>query len=113
MAKLVRVAHGRGIDVVVDIRKDSPTYGHHQKFELSSTNSRIVWVPYGYAHGFLALENNTALCYRTTALYNKSGEGTINPLDSTLAIDWEIDIQDMILSQKDASSQSFIEYTNN
>ena len=113
MAKLVRVAHGRGIDVVVDIRKDSPTYGHHAKFELSSHNSRILWVPPGFAHGFLALEDNTCLCYRTTALYNKLGEGTINPLDTTLSIDWDINLQNIILSQKDTSSQSFEEYTNN
>ncbi len=113
MAKLVRVAHGRGLDVVVDIRKNSPTYGKCAKFELSSSNCHILWVPPGYAHGFLALTDNTCLCYRTTALYNKAGEGTINPFDSTLNIDWEINQQEIIVSQKDSVAQSFVEYTKN
>lgn len=110
MGKLVRVASGRGFDVVVDIRKDSPTYGQYAKFDLSWANNRMVWVPPGYAHGFLSLSNHTILCYKTTALYNKAGEGNINPLDKTLNIDWSIPTEDMILSEKDKNAQSFVGY---
>lgn len=111
MGKLVRVAHGRGMDVVVDIRKDSSTYGEYAAFELSGKNNRMVWVPPGYAHGFVSLTEHTILCYKTTALYNKAGEGSINPLDKTLNIDWTIPSYHMILSEKDKNAQSFAEYT--
>lgn len=113
MAKLVRVACGRGLDVIVDIRLNSPTYGKHARFELSDENGHILWVPPGYAHGFLSLTNNTCLCYRTTATYNKLGEGNIHPFDEDLNISWGMPIENIILSQKDSDAQSFVEYTKN
>lgn len=111
MAKLVRVAYGKGLDVVVDIRKNSPTYGQYAKFELSDENGHILWVPPGYAHGFLSLTDNTCLCYRTTAVYNKLGEGNINPLDKVLDIDWGLPKEQIVLSHKDFVAQSFEQYT--
>ena len=110
MGKLVRVIAGSGFDVVVDIRSDSSTFGQHQSFFLSEENNRMVWVPAGFAHGFIALENNTHLCYKTDALYNSNTEGSIYPLDSELNIDWGIDIQLILLSDKDREAQSFGSY---
>lgn len=111
MGKLVQVVRGSGLDVVIDIRKDSSTYGSHAKFNLSDENFHLLWVPPGFAHSFLTLTVDTCLCYRTTAMYNKSGEGNINPFDSDLNIDWEIPIDQIILSPKDQNAQSFKQYT--
>jgi dTDP-4-dehydrorhamnose 3,5-epimerase len=110
MGKLVRVVKGKGYDVVVDIRKDSPTYGQYEKFFLSEDNFNMVWVPGGFAHGFISLEDDTHLLYRTSGLYNKLADGAINPLCKTLNIDWEMDELELILSDKDRSAQSFLDY---
>ncbi len=112
MGKLVRVVKGSGYDVVVDIRKDSPTYGEYEKFFLSEDNFNMVWVPGGFAHGFLSLEDGTHLLYKTSGLYNKMADGAINPLCKTLNIDWGISESDMILSDKDRAAQSFLDYKN-
>jgi dTDP-4-dehydrorhamnose 3,5-epimerase len=110
MGKLARVIKGRGIDIIVDIRKDSPTYGQYDKVELSEDNFNIVWVPPGFAHGFLSLDDDTHLIYKTTAYYNQTADDSINPLCSTLNIDWGIPIHDIILSAKDSEAQSFDQY---
>ena len=113
MGKLVRVIKGRGIDVMVDIRKDSPTYGQYDKVELSEDNFNIVWVPPGFAHGFMSLEDDTHLIYKTTSYYNQESDGAINPLCKNLNIDWEIPVENIIISSKDNQAQSFVQYKLN
>jgi len=112
MGKLVRVVKGSGYDVVVDIRKDSSTYGQYEKFFLSEDNFNMVWIPGGFAHGFLSLEEGTHLLYKTSGLYNKLCDGAINPLCEALNIDWGVDHESMILSEKDRVAQSFLDYKN-
>ena len=75
--KLVRVIHGSALDVVVDIRKKSETYGMHYSVELSSTNKRMLWIPPGFAHGFLSKENDTIFSYKCTDFYNPESEASI------------------------------------
>jgi len=113
MGKLLRVVHGRGLDVVVDIRENSNTFGEYESFLLSDENNHIIWVPAGFAHGFLALEDNTHLCYKTDALYNQDTEGSIYPLDPELNIEWELDTEMIILSEKDKDAQTFDLYKHN
>jgi len=98
-AKLVRVIKGSVMDVAVDIRKGSPTYGKYHKVILSEENKKMFWIPEGFAHGFLTLENNTIFFYKCSALYNKESENAIFYKDPNIGIDWEID--DPILSEKD------------
>jgi dTDP-4-dehydrorhamnose 3,5-epimerase len=88
--KLVRVARGSVFDVAVDLRPDSPTFGQWVGFELSATNHRSAWIPEGFAHGFLSLEDNTEFLYKTTDVYAKDCERSILWRDTTLAIDWPI-----------------------
>lgn len=113
MGKLVRVIKGRGIDVIVDIRHESSTYGQYEKVELSEDNFNIVWVPPGFAHGFMSLEDDTHLVYKTSAYYNSQADGSINPLCSDLNINWGISENYIILSDKDKNSQSFSQYNQN
>ncbi len=86
--KLVRVISGKVLDIAVDIRKGSPTYGQHFSIELSGKNHTQFWIPPGFAHGFLALEEGTIFCYKCTNTYNKSSEGGINWNDPELKIQW-------------------------
>lgn len=100
--KLVRVVQGRAWDVAVDIRKDSETFGQWVGVELSSENYKQFWIPAGFAHGFIALEDNTQFLYKTTDYYSKECERSIFWDDSTLAIDWPLkDIEEVIVSNKD------------
>jgi len=108
MGKLVRVSKGSIIDVIVDIRKSSDDYGKAFYFELSDKNSNQLWIPAGYAHGFVSLEDDTHVQYKCTELYNKNGESGINPLDTSLRIQWNV--KNPIMSEKDLNSKSFIEY---
>ncbi len=103
--KLVRVVHGAVLDVVVDIRPDSPTYGKHEKIRLDDQNKLILWVPPGFAHGFLSLEDNTSFVYKCTHYYHHPSERTIRWNDPDLGIDWGI--TDPIMSQKDREGHSF------
>jgi dTDP-4-dehydrorhamnose 3,5-epimerase len=105
--KLVRVLSGKVIDVAVDIRKNSLTYGKHVSVELSKENKKMFWIPPGFAHGFAVLEDNTIFSYKCTNYYNKQSEGDLFWNDKELNIDWGIDHP--ILSQKDQDSQVFIE----
>ena len=113
MGKLVRVAKGRGLDILVDIKEHSNTFGQWQSFELSEDNNNILWVPAGYAHGFLSLEDDTHLWYKVTSLHNSECEGAINPINSGLDIDWGVSTDNIILSDKDSLAQSFDTYTKN
>lgn len=106
--KLVRVMKGAVMDVAVDIRKNSPTYGQWASIELSESNKMMYWVPPGFAHGFVTLENNTVFFYKCTNFYNKQSEGSILWNDPDLNIDWEI--KNPILSEKDKVSPLFKDF---
>jgi dTDP-4-dehydrorhamnose 3,5-epimerase len=99
MGKLLRCIRGSVLDVVVDVRHGSPTLGHHLKVLLSGENRRIIWVPPGFAHGFMALEDESIVLYECTAPHGPSGEGGILWNDSGLGIEWP-DIPP-IVSEKD------------
>ena len=86
--KLVRVTGGRAIDIAVDIRADSPTYGNHIRVELCSESPAFLWIPAGFAHGFLAVEENTVFLYKCTKPYNPAAELGIRWDDPELGIDW-------------------------
>ena len=104
--KLVRVLRGSIYDVVVDIRKRSPTFGKSAGFEISRQNFRMVWVPAGFAHGFLALEDHTEVLYKTTDFYYPEFDAGIRWNDPDLDIRWplsENDISSAIISEKDAT----------
>lgn len=106
--KLVRVVKGAVIDVVVDIRKKSPTFGKHFSIELNEKNFLIFWVPPGFAHGFLTLEDNTVFEYKCTGIYNKSSEGGILWNDRELSINWQID--NPVISEKDKQLPLFKDF---
>ncbi|WP_139925471.1 dTDP-4-dehydrorhamnose 3,5-epimerase [Hymenobacter sp. DG01] len=90
-AKLVRVAQGRALDVIVDIRKDSPTYGQHLMVELDSERYNMLYVPPGFAHGFTALEDNTLFLYKCTNYYAPQSEGGLLWNDPALGIQWGVE----------------------
>jgi dTDP-4-dehydrorhamnose 3,5-epimerase len=98
-AKLVRVTSGRILDVAVDVRKNSPNFGKHIAVELSAANRKMLYIPVGFAHGFLALEENTEIHYKVTSEYNKASESGIIWNDSDLKIAWGI--ENPIISDKD------------
>jgi dTDP-4-dehydrorhamnose 3,5-epimerase len=106
--KLVRVIKGSVLDVVVDIRKESPTYGKHFAIEISEKNKKQLWIPVGFAHGFLTLEDNTIFSYKCTNYYHKESEGSVLWNDSSLRIDWGI--QNPILSAKDITATPFDQF---
>ena len=99
--KLVRVIQGRVLDVAVDIRKNSPTYGKHVSIQLSGDNHKMLWVPPGFLHGFLTLEDDTIFSYKVTNLYEKNAEIGVSWNDPDLNINWEINLDEVILSEKD------------
>ena len=100
--KLVRVVRGAVIDVAVDIRKSSPTFGQWVAEELSEDNHRQLWVPPGFAHGFVVLSEMAEFLYKTTDYYAPAHERCIAWNDLTLAIDWKLDGRQPLLSAKDA-----------
>lgn len=99
--KLVRVIQGRVIDIAVDIRKNSPTYGQYVSAELSGDNFRMFWIPAGFLHGFSTLEDNTIFAYKVTNLYDKASEIGVKWNDADLNIAWGLDEDEVILSDKD------------
>lgn len=103
--KLVRVMHGSVLDVAVDLRSSSPTYGQWASVELNHDNKWMYWIPPGFAHGFVTLEDATVFFYKCTNVYNKESEGSILWNDNDLNIDWKVD--NPILSAKDEESQLF------
>ena len=100
-AKLVRVLLGEVLDVVVDLRKDSPTYGESYSFLLSATNQRQMFVPRGFAHGYVVLSDTAIFFYKCDNYYSKAHEGGVLFSDPNLNIDLQIDLGDAILSDKD------------
>ena len=103
--KLVRVTKGSVNDVIVDIRKDSLTYGENFKIFLSEKNFKMLWIPPGFAHGFETLEDETIFTYKVTNYYNKESERTIRWNDPTLSIEWET--EDPSTSEKDNQGELF------
>lgn len=100
-AKLVRTIDGCVLDVVVDLRKNSPTFGRHFSVELSAENNRQLLVPRGFAHGFSVLSETAIFAYKCDNSYNKASEGGLLYSDPALAIDWKVSIEDALLSDKD------------
>jgi dTDP-4-dehydrorhamnose 3,5-epimerase len=106
--KLVRVMQGSVLDVAVDIRRNSPTYGKWASVELTQDNKWMYWVPPGFAHGFVTLEDNTVFFYKCTNVYNKESEGSILWNDPDLNIDWQV--EKPVLSDKDTTSPLFKDF---
>lgn len=100
-AKLVRALHGEVLDVVVDLREDSATYGKSYSVLLSAENQRQMFVPRGFAHGYVVLSEKAVFFYKCDNYYSKAHEGGVIFNDPNLNIDWQIDLKDAILSDKD------------
>ena len=108
-AKLIRVVSGRVLDVAVDIRKDSPTFGKVFTLELSSDNKLQLFLPHGIAHGFAVLSETAVFTYKCDNFYAPQYEHTIRFDDSALAIDWKIPVENRIISDKDKKGLAFAE----
>jgi len=104
-AKLVRVMRGKVYDVIVDLRKDSETFGKWEGFELSGNNFQMLFIPRGFAHAFLTLEDNTEFLYKVDNFYAPESDSGIIWNDPDLAIDWPV--KEPILSKKDGKLQNF------
>ena len=100
-AKLVRVIKGKILDVVVDLRADSPTFSKHMSIELSEDNKTQLFIPRGFAHGFLVLSDTAIFSYKCDNFYNKASEGGVIYNDKDLNIDWKLDEKEFIVSEKD------------
>ena len=106
--KLVRVVQGTVLDVAVDIRKSSPTFGQNVTLELSAKNRRMLWIPEGFAHGFVVLSETAEFLYKTTDYWFPEHERCIKWDDPALAIDWRLQV-DPVLSGKDAQGKALAE----
>ncbi|MRI01084.1 dTDP-4-dehydrorhamnose 3,5-epimerase [Kriegella sp. EG-1] len=100
-AKLVRVLSGLVLDIAVDLRKNSPTYKEHIAIELSAENKKQMFIPKGFAHGFVVLSDSAEFFYKCDNYYNKESEGGIIFNDPTLNIDWQLPHEELIVSEKD------------
>lgn len=107
-AKLVRVVTGRALDVAVDLRRASPTYGQYHMVLLDSAIGNTFYIPIGFAHGFLSLEDNTILQYKCSDYYHPATEGALLWNDPTLNIDWGV--LEPLVSDKDAAAQLFADF---
>jgi dTDP-4-dehydrorhamnose 3,5-epimerase len=102
--KLVRVVQGAAWDVAVDIRPDSATFGRWTSIELSAENRRMFWIPEGFAHGFVALQDETHFLYKTTDYYAKDCEGALRWDDPAIGIEWPLQTMTPLLAPKDAAA---------
>jgi dTDP-4-dehydrorhamnose 3,5-epimerase len=112
-AKLVRVVEGEVLDVVVDIRVNSPTFGRYFSIRLSAENKKQLFIPHGFAHGFAVLSDTCVFQYKCDQYYSKEDEGGIFYNDSTLGIDWEIDLSQAVVSDKDKAQPTFGDHISN
>ena len=108
-AKLVRVSRGKVLDVAVDLRGGSPTFGRHVAVELSQDNGRQLFIPRGFAHGFVVLSDEAQFQYKVDNVYAPQAEATLRFDDPALGIDWQIPKADMLLSEKDMRGISLSE----
>ncbi|KIA99822.1 dTDP-4-dehydrorhamnose 3,5-epimerase [Flavobacterium sp. KMS] len=106
-AKLVRVLQGEILDVAVDLRKKSRTYGQHFSIILSAENKKQLMVPHGFAHGFAVLSETASVMYKVDQVYQKESERGIRYDDPTLSIDWQINLNEVTISEKDLILPSF------
>lgn len=106
-AKLVRVIHGEVLDVAVDIRPESPTFGKHVAVHLSAENQRQLFIPRGFAHGFLVLSATATFFYKCDNFYDKESEGGILFNDPDLGIDWQFPLDTVLVSEKDKNLPTF------
>ena len=111
-SKLVRVIKGKVIDVAVDIRTGSPTYGKHVAVELTEDNHRQLFIPRGFAHGFVVLSEEVIFQYKCDNFYSKESEGAIMWNDAELGINWGISEQEAILSEKDKANSTFADFVS-
>ena len=100
-AKLVRCIEGRVLDVAIDIRKKSPSYGEHVAMELSGENKKQLFIPWGFAHGFIVLSQTAIISYKVDNVYAPESDSGIRWNDSKLNIDWKLDENEILLSEKD------------
>lgn len=105
--KLVRVAYGAVLDVAVDLRRSSPTFGRHVAVELTEERGETFWIPAGFGHGFLTLTEEVGFAYKVTDYYSAAGERTILWNDQDLAVPWPVDAASVIVSDKDAQGKRF------
>ena len=112
-AKLIRVIEGEILDVVLDIRSGSPTFGQTTSVVLSSDNNLQLFIPKGFAHGFCVLTPHARIAYKCDAFYTPQSEGAIDALDKNLAIDWKVDSSLIFRSEKDRCAISFAAYRVN
>lgn len=110
-AKLVRVSRGTVLDVAVDLRGDSPTFGRHVAVELSQDNARQLFIPRGFAHGFVVLSETAQFQYKVDNAYAPQSEATLRFDDPALAIDWRMPVSECLLSEKDLRGMSLSEVT--
>lgn len=108
-AKLVRVIQGKVLDIVVDIRKDSQTYGQHFSIVLDDTNKLQLFIQRGFAHGFITLSKNSVFSYKCDNFYDKTSDGGIIYNDATLSLNWHLPKEDFIISKKDKQLPTFNE----
>lgn len=111
-AKLFRVLRGAVLDVAVDVRKESPTYGRWVSAMLSAENGKQIFVPHGFLHGFVTLQAHTEVAYRVDAYYSKTSDGAVLWNDPDLAIDWGIEPNRAILSDKDTTATAFRDFSS-
>jgi dTDP-4-dehydrorhamnose 3,5-epimerase len=109
-AKLVRVVQGEVLDVALDLRRNSPTYGNHASFILNETNKHQLLIPRGFAHGYAVLSNTAIFVYKIDNLYSPEHESGILWNDKDLNIDWKLDLLDVLLSEKDTYLQKFQDF---
>jgi dTDP-4-dehydrorhamnose 3,5-epimerase len=107
--KLVRCVRGAILDIAVDIRRGSPTFGQHVSQELSSANGRQIWLPPGFAHAYVTLEPDCEVIYQVTSYYSPSAERGLAWDDPTLSVDWRIPAEELIISAKDRSNPRLVD----
>ena len=111
-SKLVRVIAGRVLDVAVDIRRGSPTFGRHVAVELTGENHRQLFIPRGFAHGFAVLSDTAIFQYKCDNFYCPEADGGISIVDPSLGIDWRLDLSEAILSEKDKNHPMFNDFNS-